>query len=247
MINEIRNKYFKNSSVHIPASYFLSWIIVNYILYGIIGSKYGLLNHIVTFFGGKSINFTTNPNTGQSFLSSWRCGRIWEWTWLFIWRQLPDLTRSYDAAAVDGASRWQMCRRITIPMLMPTVIMPKESCYRKGFYGDFGMIYALVGDNGVLYHKTDVIDTYVFRTLRTTGNPSQAMAISLFQAIMGFICVWGSNYIAKKKFKEGALFWWRIKISWESADLSCTTLTAAFCVLPLLLILIVSFTKESLS
>ena len=57
------------------------------------------------------------------------------------------------------------------------------------------MIYALVGDNGVLYHKTDVIDTYVFRTLRTTGNPSQAMAISLFQAIMGFICVWGSNYI----------------------------------------------------
>lgn len=78
--------------------------------------------------------------------------------------------------------------------------------YRKDFYGDFGMIYALVGDNGVLYHKTDVIDTYVFRTLRTTGNPSQAMAISLFQAIMGFICVWGSNYIAKKKFKEGALF-----------------------------------------
>ena len=74
------------------------------------------------------------------------------------------------------------------------------------FYGDFGMIYALVGDNGMLYDATDVIDTYVFRTMRVIGSPSQAMAISLFQACMGFICVWGTNFIARKKFSEGALF-----------------------------------------
>lgn len=91
-------------------------------------------------------------------------------------------------------------------MLMPTVLMLGIISIGKIFYGDFGMIYALVGDNGILYNATDVIDTYVFRTLRSTGNPSQSMAISLFQAIMGFICVWGANYITKKKFQEGALF-----------------------------------------
>ena len=91
-------------------------------------------------------------------------------------------------------------------MLMPTVLMLGIISIGKIFYGDFGMIYALVGDNGILYNATDVIDTYVFRTLRSTGNPSQSMAISLFQAIMGFICVWGPNYITKKKFQEGSLF-----------------------------------------
>ena len=208
MINEIRNKYFKKiaqSTYLLP--YFLSWIIVNYILYGIIGSKYGLLNHIVTFFGGKSINFYNEPKYWTIILVILK---VWKDLGMNMVIYLATITgfdeELYDAAAVDGASRWQMCRRITIPMLMPTVIMLGIMSIGKIFYGDFGMIYALVGDNGVLYHKTDVIDTYVFRMLRTTGNPSQAMAISLFQAIMGFICVWGSNYIAKKKFKEGALF-----------------------------------------
>ena len=172
MINEIRNKYFKKvaqSTYLLP--YFLSWVIVNYILYGIIGNKYGMLNHVI--YLATLVGFDEEL---------------------------------YDAAAVSGATRWQMCWKITLPMLMPTVLMLGIISIGKIFYGDFGMIYALVGDNGILYNATDVIDTYVFRTLRSTGNPSQSMAISLFQAIMGFICVWGANYITKKKFQEGALF-----------------------------------------
>lgn len=208
LINEIRNKYFKKivqSSYLFP--YFLSWIIVNYILYGLIGSKYGLLNHTIALLGGQSINFYNQPQFWTVILVVLK---VWKDLGMNTVIYLAAITgfdeELYHAAAVDGASRWQMCRSITIPMLMPTVTMLAIISIGKIFYGDFGMIYALVGDNGVLYQATDVIDTYVFRVLRTTGNPSQAMAISLFQAIMGFLCVWGSNYIAKTKFKEGALF-----------------------------------------
>ena len=208
MINEIRNRHFKKvaqSTYLLP--YFLSWVIVNYILYGIIGSKYGLLNKVIEFFGGTSINFYNAPEYWTAILV---VAKVWKDLGMNTVIYLATLVgfddELYDAAAVSGATRWQMCWKITLPMLMPTVIMLGIMSIGKIFYGDFGMIYALVGDNGVLYNTTDVIDTYVFRLLRSTGNPSQAMAVSLFQAVMGFICVWGTNYIAKKKFEEGALF-----------------------------------------
>lgn len=208
MINEIRNRHFKKiaqSTYLLP--YFLSWVIVNYILYGIIGSKYGLLNKIIEFFGGTAINFYNAPEYWTVILV---VAKVWKDLGMNTVIYLATLVgfddELYDAAAVSGATRWQMCWKITLPMLMPTVIMLGIMSIGKIFYGDFGMIYALVGDNGVLYNATDVIDTYVFRLLRSTGNPSQAMAVSLFQAVMGFICVWGTNYIAKKKFEEGALF-----------------------------------------
>lgn len=80
----------------------------------------------------------------------------------------------YEAAMIDGAGRFRACISITLRLMMPTVCMLTIMAVGKIFYGDFGMIYALVGDNGLLQKTTDVIDTYVFRTLRTTGNPSQA-------------------------------------------------------------------------
>ena len=73
-------------------------------------------------------------------------------------------------------------------------------------FGDYGMIYALVGDNGVLFSTTDVIDTYIFRSLRKTGDPSISTAIGLFQSAVGFFMVWGANKITKKLFPEGALY-----------------------------------------
>ena len=73
-------------------------------------------------------------------------------------------------------------------------------------YGAFDMIYAIVKDNGSLYPTVDVIDTYVFRSLRTIGNPAQAMAVGLYQSVVGFILVWGDNKIVKKVNPDHALF-----------------------------------------
>ena len=112
----------------------------------------------------------------------------------------------YEAAYIDGANRWRQTRMITLPLIMPTVAIITLLGIGRIMYGDFGMIYAIIGDNGILYPAADVIDTYVFRALRLAGNPSQAMAVGLYQAVIGFVLVYGSNWIVRRSFKEGALF-----------------------------------------
>ena len=208
LVNEVRKRRFKKiaqSCYLLP--YFLSWAIVSYILNAIIGSKYGIANTFLQFLGLDRINFYVQPKYWTAILVILK---VWKDLGMQMVIYLAAITgfdeEVYEAAAIDGAGRFQMCRYITLPMLLPTVVMLTIMAVGKVFYGDFGMIYAIVGDNGVLYDATDVIDTYVFRTMRTIGSPSQAMAISLFQACMGFVCVWGTNYFAKKKFSEGALF-----------------------------------------
>lgn len=112
----------------------------------------------------------------------------------------------YEAGRIDGASRWQLIRHITIPLMLPTITILTLLALGKIMYGSFDMIYAIVKDNGLLYPTVDVIDTYVFRSLRTIGNPAQAMAVGLYQSVVGFILVWGSNKIVKKVNPDHALF-----------------------------------------
>lgn len=208
MLNEIGGKWFKKitqSTFLFP--YFISWVIANYILYGILSTDSGLFNNVRDAFGMQPVSFYTSPDHWTLILTILKVWKDIGYNTVIYLAVITGFdTGVYEAATIDGASRWQICRKLTIPMLMPTVVMLSIMAIGKIFYGDFGMIYAIIGDNGVLYSKTDVIDTFIFRTLRTTGNPSQAMAVGLFQALMGFILVCGSNWITRKKFSEGALF-----------------------------------------
>jgi putative aldouronate transport system permease protein len=112
----------------------------------------------------------------------------------------------YESADIDGATKWQKISSITLPLLAPTMAILTLLNLGKIFYGDFGMIYAIIGDNGVLYPSTDVIDTYVFRALRQIGDPSNAAAIGLFQSTVGLMLVFIANWFTRRFFKEGALY-----------------------------------------
>lgn len=112
----------------------------------------------------------------------------------------------YEAAVIDGASTWKRIWYVTLPLLMPTICILTLMSLGRLFFGDFSMYYAIVKDNGILQKTTDIIDTYVFRMLRTTGDPSMAMAVGLYQSVMGFLMVFGANWITRKFFPEGALF-----------------------------------------
>ena len=111
----------------------------------------------------------------------------------------------YEAAAIDGANRFQMLRRITLPLIAPTVVIMTLLSLGKIMYGDFGMIYALVGDNGVLYPTTDIIDTYVFRALRQVGDMSQSTAIGLFQSVINIIILLAADKFAKAIGEDGII------------------------------------------
>ena len=208
LLNEIKSKWFiKTAQSTMLFPNYISWVVVSYILYSFFSTEYGLLNNILNVVGLDSVNWYLKPDMWPGILvivRIWKGAGINAVIFLAAIAGIDD--SQYEAAAIDGAGRWQQTKAITIPLIMPTVLIMTLLSVGKVMYGDFGMIYALIGDNGVLYPTTDIIDTYVFRALRQIGDPSEAMAIGLFQSVVGFIMVFGSNKLTKKFFPEGALY-----------------------------------------
>ena len=115
-------------------------------------------------------------------------------------------TTQYEAAAIDGAGKWQQITRITIPMLKPTIIMMTLLSIGRIFYSDFGLFYQVPQNSGALYPVTNTIDTYVYRGLLELGNISLSAAAGLYQSVIGFILVLGTNLWVRKIDPDNALF-----------------------------------------
>ncbi|MNI78695.1 putative multiple-sugar transport system permease YteP [compost metagenome] len=115
-------------------------------------------------------------------------------------------TEMYEAAQIDGANIFQRIFRITIPNLMPTVIILVLLAIGNIFRGDFGMFYNMVGNNGLLFSSTDVIDTYVFRSLITSNDIGMSAAAGFFQSVLGFVTIMLANFAVRKYDKDRALF-----------------------------------------
>ena len=112
----------------------------------------------------------------------------------------------YEAAKIDGASKLQQIWRITLPMLRVTIIMLTILAIGRIFSGDFGMIYAVIGDNPALFPTTDVIDTFVYRALRQLNNIGMSTATGLFQSVVGFLLVITTNKLTKLFEPDAAIF-----------------------------------------
>ena len=112
----------------------------------------------------------------------------------------------YEAARIDGANRFQQIFLITLPLLKSTIVLLTIMSIGNIFKGDFGMIYALIGDNALLFDTTDVIDTYVYRIFRTNKNLGMSTAVSFLQSIIGLVMVFSTNLFIKKVDPESALF-----------------------------------------
>ncbi|NLG24375.1 MAG: sugar ABC transporter permease [Clostridiales bacterium] len=208
MLNEIRLRRYKKitQSVLIFPN-FLSWIIVQYIVYAFLSTNYGWVNGILTSVGMPKLSLYSSADRWPLLLV---IIRIWKGVGMSSVIYIAAITGMdeglFESACIDGANKAQQIWHITLPLLMPTICILTLLSVGKIFYGDFQMIYALVGDNGIVLEKTDVIDTYVFRALRQTGDPAGAMAVGIYQALVGFIMVYGSNQLTKRYFPDGALF-----------------------------------------
>lgn len=207
-MSEVKNKAFlKITQSTFLFPHFVSWIVVSYVVYAFLSSDYGVINKLLKFAGLEPVNWYYSPEKWPAILVLMR---VWKDTGIKTVIFLATISginhELYEAAVIDGANSLQRIKAITIPLLMPTVIILTLLAIGKIFYGDFAMIYSIIHDNGILYPTADVIDTYVYRLLRLTGNPAQAMAVGLYQAVMGFILVYGSNRIARRYSSDSALF-----------------------------------------
>jgi len=208
LLNEIRRKWFKKtlqSIIFLP--YFMSWIVIGMLVQSFLGGTHPTLDNWMTAFGLEPVNWYYEPHLWPWILTAIR---IWQGTgylsiiYLAAITSFPD--EIYEAATIDGASRFQSIMKITVPLLVPTISILTILAIGKIFNGDFAMIYAIVGDNSMLFPTTDVIDTYVFRSMRVLNDFGMAAAVGLFQSVMGFIFVIGVNAVVRKYSKESALF-----------------------------------------
>ena len=112
----------------------------------------------------------------------------------------------YEASYIDGASRFQRIKLITLPLMKPTFILLMLFGLGGILRGSFDLFYNLIGTNSILYHSTDVIDTYVYRSLVGSFNFSSSAAVGLYQSVFGLILVLGINWIVRKIEPDSALF-----------------------------------------
>ena len=181
----------------------ISFVIVSYIVYALLSNETGLITKLIC----GSVNFYSEP-------------KYWPFILIFIniWKQLGyngivflssivgiDYSM-YEAARVDGASKWQQIRSITIPQLKPTIMTLFLLQVGRIFYSDFGLFYQVPLNAGALMDVTNTIDTYVYRALMVNNNISTASAASTYQAVVGFVLVLVVNMIVRKVDRENAMF-----------------------------------------
>lgn len=207
VLSELNNKIFlKLSQTFMTLPNFVSWASIALFSVAFLSAD-GIINSLIVKMGGNSISFSTDP-------SVWRFTfvliRIWKgagWGSIIYLASITGIsTEIYEAAKIDGASRLQCIFYITLPLIKDVVILQLLLSIGNIFRGDFGMIYPFIGDNALLYSTTDVIDTYVYRAVRTQSDFSKTMAVGLYQSLMGLAMVFIANGISKRYAPESAIF-----------------------------------------
>lgn len=199
LLNEVRITVFKRtiqSFMFLP--FFMGWTIVSMVLFGLVDYQVGTINALLSRWGFARILITENPALWPWILTA---VRVWKGTGAGCIIYLAALVgidpQLFEAAAMDGANRFQRMFAISLPTLLPIIILLVLLDIGRIFFGDVGMIYAIVGTKAQLYPTTDVIDTYILRALQSNSNYGFIAAVGLLQAVLGFIMVYGSNWLVR--------------------------------------------------
>ena len=208
LLNEIRSKMAKKTyQTIILLPFLLSIVIVSSIVYGIFSTEFGIANHMLTSLGKDRISWYSTPKYWPFILTFINLWKNMGYNTVLYYATLIGIDVSYyEAAVVDGASRWQRIRYITIPSLIPTITIMVLMAISRIFYSDFGLFYQVPLNSGPLIDVTNTIDTYVYRGLRENSNIGMSAAAGLYQSVVGFIMVIAANTLVKRMGNGNELF-----------------------------------------
>jgi len=178
---------------------FLSWVVVGYMAYALLHPEYGMMNSILNFFGIESVDWYTTPKAWPLILAIASIWKVAGMDSIIFYSGLMGIDMElFEAAKIDGANRWQIIKSIVLPCLVPLISVVVILKIGNIFRADFGLFYQLTRDQGQLYSVTDVVDTYLYRMMKITGNMGVSTAIGLLQSIVGTVMVIITNYFSKK-------------------------------------------------
>lgn len=207
MLSEITKKTFKKvSQAFMFLPYFISWVVVSTVMLNIFGQN-GVLSNILTNFGIEDFSIYQQVKQWPVVMVGIRLWKQTGYGTVVYLAAIAGLSQEmFEAASIDGANIWQKIRYITIPGLKPTIFIMFLLSVGNIFRGDFGMFYQLVGNNQLLLETSDVIDTFVYRSLITTPNIGMSAAAGFYQSVLCFVTIVSVNWLVRKIDPDYTLF-----------------------------------------
>lgn len=209
LLNDVTNvKAKKTYQTLILIPYLISIVIVSYIVFAFLSQDSGFVNNtLLKALGKDSISWYTSPRYWPVILTFVYLWKSFGYNSIIYYATIIGIDETYyEAARIDGATRWQQVWYITLQCLKPTIITLTLLSVGRIFYSDFGLFYQVPMDSGPLLNATNTIDTYVYRALLTLNDVGRSSAAGFMQSIMGFIVVFSANLLVNKIDKENALF-----------------------------------------
>jgi putative aldouronate transport system permease protein len=208
LVNEIQSKQFKKIyQTIILLPFLMSMVIVAYLTYAYLSPQTGYINNILEAIGLNRISWYSEKKYWPFILVFVQQWKTIGFGMVIYLSSIVGISKDYyEAAELDGATKWQQIRTITLPLLKPTIITLLILQVGQIFRSDFGLFYQVPMDQGSLYAVTDTIDTFVYRGLMKTNNIGMSAAAGFYQSVVCFITVVIFNGVIRKVNKENAMF-----------------------------------------
>lgn len=186
---------------------FISWVVGTYFVFSFLSTDKGVFNNIISFFGGESIDWYSEPKWWPIILVICNLWKHLGYDSIIYYSNIKGIdTEIYEAARIDGATWFQQIRYITFPMLKSIVILLAIIKVGSIFATDFGLFYLVPKNSGPLYNVTTTVDTYVYNGLMSGGNLGMTAATGFLQSFIGFILIMVTNGITRKLSPEDSMF-----------------------------------------
>lgn len=208
LLNEVRLKGFKKfyqSMLLIP--YLISWVLASYLAYAFLAQDVGLINSILNFFGLPDVAWYTSKQYWPMILFVVYIWKNVGYMLIIYYSSIVSISADYfEAATIDGATKWQQIRFITLPLIKSTVVTMTILMLGRIANSDFGLFYQIPRNSGALYDTTQTIDVYVYNALMNNNDFGMSAAAAVFQSVVGFIFIMAANGVVRKISKRDALF-----------------------------------------
>ncbi len=208
LLSEMAGRFFKRitqSLMFLP--YFISWVVVGAFIYNLFNYEFGAVNTLLKSLGLEPVDVYSNPSAWKFIIVA---ASAWKWvgygTVLYLAAILGIDTQMYEAADIDGANIFRKIAYITLPSITPTIIVLLLLSLGNIMKGDFQMFYQVVGNNGLVLDATDVIDTYVVRSLMDMQEFGMTAAAGLYQSGLSLLIILGANKLIKMINSDYSLF-----------------------------------------
>lgn len=207
LLNELSSRFVKlyHTILYIP--HFVSWVVAAYIINVLLNVDNGIINHLLINLGKEPISWYTESKYWPGIII---IANIWKSigsSAVIYYAALIGINPEYyEAAKIDGAGKLKQIMYISIPMIKNVIIVMFIMSVGRIMYADFGLFYNVPMNSSLLYSTTDVLDTYVYRSLINLNDIGMSSAAAFYQAVIGFALVVITNFVCKKFDPDSGLF-----------------------------------------